>query len=258
MLRTEIADRVAVVTLDRPERLNALSWELMNRLRKEFESLGARADVGAILLTGAGRAFSAGADLRDFAASEDLPAEVAHHQAATMAPLAEVVQALPLPLVAAVNGPCAGGAVGLALLADVVIAARSAYFLLPQVVPLGGVPDLGATWVLGRVVGRARAMGMSLTGERVPAERAERWGMIWRCVDDAELRDQALATARGLAAAPAAVVATRALLDAGFAATLRDQLDFEARHQSARFADPAVAAVVERFAAAGDRPGTRR
>jgi 2-(1,2-epoxy-1,2-dihydrophenyl)acetyl-CoA isomerase len=247
MLRTEINDRVAIVTLDRPERLNALSWGLQNRIREAIETLGRQDEVTAIVITGAGRAFSAGADLHDLAASEDLAAEVKHHLTATMTPLAQAVLAAPVPLVAAVNGPCAGGAVGLALLADIVIAARSAYFLVPQVVPLGGVPDLGATWILGRLLGRARALGMSLTGERVPAEQAERWGLIWRCVDDDELLDQAVTAARRLATAPAATVATRALIDAGFASTLDAQLDLEAAHQSARFADPAVAAVIERF-----------
>jgi 2-(1,2-epoxy-1,2-dihydrophenyl)acetyl-CoA isomerase len=171
-----------------------------------------------------------------------------------MSPLARAVLAAPVPVVAAVNGPCAGGAVGLALLCDMVFAARSAYFLVPQVIPLGGVPDLGATWVLGRLVGRARALGMSLTGERVTAERAEQWGMIWRCVDDGELLDHAIAAARRLADAPAAVVATRRLVDTGFSSTSEDQLDLEAGQQAARFADPAVAAAVERFAA---RPTAR-
>lgn len=249
MLSIAIDDGVAVVSLDRPDRLNALSWELMTRLREAIETLGRREGVGAIVLTGTGRAFCAGADLYDFAASEDLAAEVAHHLDATMAPLARSILAAPVPVVAAVNGPCAGGGLGLALLADVVIAARSAYFLVPQVSPLGGVPDLGATWVLGRLIGRARALGMALTGERIPAEQAERWGMIWRCVDGEELLEQATGIARGLAASPAAVVATRALVDAGFASTSADQLDLETHHQSERFTDPAVTAFVARFAA---------
>jgi 2-(1,2-epoxy-1,2-dihydrophenyl)acetyl-CoA isomerase len=249
MLSTEIDDQVAVVTLNRPARFNALSWELMNRLRTEIDLLGHRDDVTAIVITGAGRAFSAGADLHDFAASEDMPAEVAHHLTTTMAPLARAVLTAPVPVIAAVNGPCAGGALGLALLCDIVVAARSSYFLVPQVFPLGGVPDLGATWVLGRLVGRARALGMSLTGERVPAEQAEQWGMIWRCVDDHDLLDNALTVARRLAGSPAAVVATRALVDAGFSATLDIQLELEAQHQSARFADPAVATAVEQFSA---------
>ncbi|OLE22392.1 MAG: hypothetical protein AUG49_19265 [Catenulispora sp. 13_1_20CM_3_70_7] len=254
MLRTEINDGVAVVTMDRPARLNALSWELQNRIRDTIESLG-RTGVAAVVITGAGRAFSAGADLHDFAASGDLPAEVAHHLTATMAPLARAVLAAPVPVVAAVNGPCAGGAVGLALLADLTIAARSAYFLIPQVNTLGGVPDLGATWVLGRAVGRARALGMSLTGQRIPAEQAEQWGMIWRCVDDDALLDEAVTAARQLGAAPAAAVATRALIDTGFVTTLEDQLEIEATYQSERFADPAVAAVVQRFAARAQSTG---
>jgi 2-(1,2-epoxy-1,2-dihydrophenyl)acetyl-CoA isomerase len=247
VLRTDIDGGVAVLTLDRPERLNALSWPLQDRLREEIDAVGRADGVDAIVITGAGRAFSAGADLHDFAASADLAGEVAHHLNATMTPLAKALLAVPVPVVAAVNGPCAGGAVGLALLADVVVAARSAYFLIPQVVPLGGVPDLGATWLLGRLVGRARALGMALTGERIPAEQAERWGLIWRCVDDGELLDRALDVARRVSGTPAAAVATRALVDAGFVSTMDSQLDREAAAQSTRFADPAVAAVVERF-----------
>jgi 2-(1,2-epoxy-1,2-dihydrophenyl)acetyl-CoA isomerase len=249
MLRIDVEDRVAVLTLDRPAKLNALSWDLMARITGAVQDAGRRPEVDAIVVTGSGRAFSAGADLHDFAASGDLPVEVEHHLTATMTPLALAIHEAQVPTVAAVNGPCAGGAVGLAMLCDVVLAAKSAYFLLPQVGALGGVPDLGATWVLGRLGGRARALAAAALSERVPAEQAAAWGWIWRAIDDAELREQAMATARRLAAAPAAVVATRALIDSGQTISLREQLFLEAKHQSERFADPAVAAAVERFAA---------
>jgi 2-(1,2-epoxy-1,2-dihydrophenyl)acetyl-CoA isomerase len=115
--------------------------------------------------------------------------------------------------------------VGIALAADIVLAARSAYFLVPQVMQLGVVPDLGLTWSLGRQLGRGRAMGMAMLGERIGAAQAEEWGLVWRCVDDAELLEQAGAVARRLGAtSPAAVRDTRRLIDSAPGNTLSQQL----------------------------------
>src|SRR5699024_513816 len=124
----------------------------------------------------------------------------------------------------------------------------SAYFLVPQVASLGIVPDAGLTWVLARHVGRARALGMSLTGERIQAEQAGRWGLIWRCVDDADLLAEARAVATRIGSTPAAAVATRRLVDAATAASAAEQLDAEARAQRILFSDPAVTANITRFA----------
>lgn len=251
MLRTEVADGVATITIDCPERLNALNFELFARLREAVETLSHDPDTRALVITGAGRAFSSGADLRDLdAVTADLPQRVADTMTGSANPLCEALLAAPVPVVAAVNGPCAGGAVGLALLADVTIAARSAYFLIPQVSALSLVPDVGATWVLAKHVGRARALSMSLLGERIAAEQARDWGMIWRCVDDEALVDSARETALRLGAAPEAVVATRGLIDTSYGAAVSDQLADETRHQYRMFHNPAVTAAIERFTAA--------
>ena len=138
----------------------------------------------------------------------------------------------PVPVLTAINGPCAGGALGIALAADLVLAGRRAFFSVPQVPELGIVPDLGATWLLPRVVGQARAMAMSLLGERISAEKAEQCGLAWQCVDDAELLAQAVAAARRLAASPMeAVSGTRRLIRDSWARPLREQLDEEGRWQ---------------------------
>lgn len=249
MIRTEVDGGIATITLDRPHRLNALSWETMQRLHDALDDVTAVADTRAVVLTGAGRAFCSGADLVDFDDTVTDPgAAVERNMMATLTPLCEALLQARVPIVAAVNGPCAGGGLGLALLADVTVAARSAYFLVPQVAALGIAPDAGATWVLARHVGRARALGMSLTGERIDAEQAERWGLIWRCVDDADLMAAARAIAAQISATPAAAVATRRLVDAATCTPSAEQLDDEARAQGILFGDPAVVESILRFA----------
>ncbi|MDQ8758091.1 enoyl-CoA hydratase-related protein [Sphingosinicella sp. LHD-64] len=188
---------VATLTLNRPDSLNALSARLLDEMRAAVESLpdsGAR----ALLVTGAGRGFSSGADL---ASDGGLPEDVGAALEAHFNPLVEALFACPLPIVAAVNGPCAGAGCSLALAADIVIAGRSAYFL-QAFINIGLIPDAGATWLLPRLVGRARAMEMMMMGERIPADRAADWGMISRVVDDEALLDEAGALAARLARGP--------------------------------------------------------
>src|SRR2546425_7532217 len=222
-------DGVATLTLNRPQALNALGPDLSAALVAALRDCPADDRTRAIVLTGAGRAFSAGGDIGWF--GELLPSGTAHTQAEIARymeelgnPLTQAIAECPVPVVAAVNGPCAGGAVGIALAADVVLAARSAYFLVPQVSQLGIVPDLGARWVLSRLLGRGRALGLALLGERIDAAQAEHWGLIWRCVADADLPEQAQALAQRLGSAPAtAVLDTRRLIDAALASTLERQ-----------------------------------
>ncbi|HEV2816435.1 MAG TPA: enoyl-CoA hydratase-related protein [Allosphingosinicella sp.] len=188
---------VATVTLSRPDSLNALSAAMLDELRAAVESLpgsGAR----ALLLTGEGRGFSSGADL---ASGGGLPDDVGAALEAHYNPLIEALFALPLPVVAAVNGPCAGAGCSLALAADIVVAGRSAYFL-QAFVNIGLIPDAGATWLLPRLAGRARAMEMMMLGERIPAAQALDWGMIARVVDDEDLAAEAVALATRLALGP--------------------------------------------------------
>jgi 2-(1,2-epoxy-1,2-dihydrophenyl)acetyl-CoA isomerase len=247
MLTTELDDGVATITLDRPERLNALTWELMDRLREAIHTLGQDPATRVLVITGAGRAFSSGADLLGVAGADDLVQEIDHGMTHSVTPLCEAIVAAPVPVVAAVNGPCAGAGVGIALLADVAVASRSAYFLVPQVSALGIVPDAGATWALPRQAGRARALGMSLLGDRIPAQQAADWGLIWACVDDDAFAAEVATVAGRLAATDAgAIVATRALIDAG--GDLTTQLAHEAREQVERFRQAVVRTSVDGFA----------
>lgn len=187
---------VATVTLNRPDSLNALNAAMLGEIRAAVESL---ADRGArcLLLTGEGRGFSSGADL----AGGGLPDDVGAALEAHFNPLIEAIFALPIPVVAAVAGPCAGAGCSLALAADLVVAGRSAYFL-QAFINIGLIPDAGATWLLPRLAGRARAMEMMMLGERIPAAQAESWGLINRVVDDDALASEAVALATRLAQGP--------------------------------------------------------
>ena len=202
-IRVELSPAaVGVITLDRPDTLNALTAQMLDEIRDAVSRLpgdGAR----ALLLTGEGRGFSSGADLTGGGAGipDDLGLALEQH----FNPLIEALIGAPVPVVAAVNGPAAGAGCSLALTADIVIAARSAYFL-QAFVNIGLVPDAGATWLLPRLVGRARAMEMMMLGERIGADKAAEWGMIARVVDDEFLREEAMVVAANLARGP-----TRAL-----------------------------------------------
>jgi 2-(1,2-epoxy-1,2-dihydrophenyl)acetyl-CoA isomerase len=235
-LRCEIADGIATLTLDEPARLNPLTLPTQEALRARLAQLADDREVRALVLTGAGRAFCVGADLDGMRADADRPGSLGEHVAGLMArtsnPLIEQLRALPIPTVAAVNGPAAGAGVGLALACDLVVAARSAYFYLPFVARLGIVPDLGTTWFLARRIGQARATALTLLGERLPAERAAQWGLIWSCVDDDALAAAARETATRLAALPPqAALETRRAYEAADANDLTAQLRYEAGRQ---------------------------
>jgi len=187
---------VATIRLNRPDSLNALNAAMVDELKQAVESL---ADAGArcLLLTGEGRGFSSGADL----AGGGLPSDAGMALEKHFNPLVKAIFDLPIPVVAAVNGPCAGAGCSLALAADIVIAARSAYFL-QAFVNIGLIPDAGATWLLPRLAGRARAIEMMMLGERIPAQQALGWGLIARVVDDEDLASEAVALSTRLAQGP--------------------------------------------------------
>jgi 2-(1,2-epoxy-1,2-dihydrophenyl)acetyl-CoA isomerase len=188
---------VTTLTLNRPDRLNALTPAMLDDLRAEMAEAvagGAR----ALVLTGAGRAFSSGADL---AADGGMPADLGAILDAHYNPLARAMADLPVPLVTAVNGPAVGAGMGFALSGDIVLAARSAYFML-AFANIGLVPDAGASWVVARAVGRARAMELALLGEQVMAEQALGMGLINRVEEDHMVLAEAQALAAKLAAGP--------------------------------------------------------
>jgi 2-(1,2-epoxy-1,2-dihydrophenyl)acetyl-CoA isomerase len=235
----EFRDAVAVVTLNDAERMNPLSNELQQQLADAISKVESDTAIRAMLLTGAGRGFCVGADLKDLAqksqqlpAGETLGTYVGRMMEQSGNVLVSRLRNLPVPLVCAVNGAAAGGGVGFALAADIVIAAESAYFYLPFVPALGIVPDMGSTWSLPRLVGRARALGLALTGEKLDARRAADWGLIWSCVPDADLQRKSLAIAEQLAALPAqAVREARAVFAAAESNSLDDQLRLERDRQ---------------------------
>ncbi|MCF4164539.1 enoyl-CoA hydratase-related protein [Zavarzinia compransoris] len=196
---------VAQITLNRPEVLNALNEPMYRELTLVFDDAAADPGIRAVLLTGAGRAFCSGADLarpRPIPEGGTLGDAVADTMHALINPMVARIAALPKPVVCAVNGVVAGGGVGVALACDIVVAAKSASFIQVFGPNLGIVPDIGCTWLVPRLVGRARAMGLALLGEKLPADKAADWGLIWQAVEDAELMATASALADRLAAGP--------------------------------------------------------
>lgn len=236
-VRLERDGEIAVIILDNPTRRNALSRDMQHGLRALVDEVAAAPQVRAVLLTATGNAFCAGADL----AGDAIPAGQEHltrGQATQKVmedlsnPIVTGLRELPVPVVAALPGVAAGAGVGIALAADVVIAARSAYFYLPFMPKLGIVPDLGTTWFLQQLVGRGRAAALTLLGDRLSAEKAEQWGLVWACVDDAVLREEAMKIARQLAKLPAqAAPETRRAYEAAARNDLRAQLQYEAERQ---------------------------
>lgn len=198
-IRLERVGAVARIVLNRPERLNACPPSMAVEISDALAMLG---DARAVLLTGEGRAFCSGADLAATGA-RSITGGAGSYKALTESynPLILKLSRVPVPVVIAVNGPAAGVGCSLALAGDFTLAAKSAYFL-QAFVNIGLVPDGGSSWILPRLVGKARAMQMMMLGERIPAAQAEDWGLIYKAVDDAALADEALALATRLAAGP--------------------------------------------------------
>ncbi|GLS14813.1 enoyl-CoA hydratase-related protein [Hydrogenophaga electricum] len=243
---------VAVLRLNLPQRLNPLALPLQEALRNELARLKADGGVRALLLTGVGKAFCVGADLSSMQASDgaSLGAQTAETMERLSNRLIQDLRELPFPVISAVNGPCAGAGVGLALAADVVLAARSAYFYLPFMPRLGIVPDLGCTWFLDRFLGRARATALTLLGDRLSGEQAAQWGLVWACVDDATLADEAMALAQRLARLPAhAALEIRAVYDSAGQASLVEQMAVEAGRQRELIDRPSFVEGVSAFLA---------
>ncbi|WP_221793965.1 enoyl-CoA hydratase-related protein [Aquisediminimonas sediminicola] len=242
-------DGLVRLTLNRPTVLNALDEQLVSELYDALDKLGHDDRARVLLITGAGRAFSSGGDL----AGGDLrPGEVdaGRFLETHFNPVLERLFSLPIPIVAAVNGAAAGAGCSLALAADITIAAYSAYFL-QAFINIGLVPDVGSTWLLPKQIGRARANGMMMLGERIPAETAMEWGMIWKAVPDDRLVEEADEIARRFAAGPTRAYAmTRKAIRNAMEGTLTSTLHEERVNQerAGRTADFAegVAAFIEK------------
>jgi 2-(1,2-epoxy-1,2-dihydrophenyl)acetyl-CoA isomerase len=223
----EIQAGVARLTLNRPDKLNSFTRAMHASLRDAMQRIESDPLVRAVVLTGAGRAFCAGQDLGDLSFEPGNMTDLGQLIDENFNPLIRRLQALPKPIVARVQGTAAGAGASLALACDLVVAGRSASFL-QAFVHIGLLPDSGGTWLLPRAVGSARALGLALLGEKLPAEQAERWGLIWKCVDDDRLDAEVDALAARLATMPtAAIGAVKTAIRHAATATLDAQLDLE-------------------------------
>lgn len=232
VLLIERRGAVAALTLNRPDRINALTPELLDALRAAIDESVADRTVRSIIITGAGRGFCSGADIVDFAALPPDQRDLGRMLERWYEPLVRSIRDCPLPIVAAVNGVAAGAGANLALLADIVVAGRSAVFI-EAFGQLGLIPDVGGTWTLPRLTGEARAKALCLLGEPLPAETAAAWGLIWKAADDDAVLGEALTIAERLAAKSASAIAlTKQALRASATNGFDEQIVLERRLQS--------------------------
>ena len=235
-VRYTVDDGIATITLNRPDTLNAFNNSLLDGISRAVGQVHDDASVRVLILTGAGRGFSADADL---AAAADRSAAPPSDDAPKVSPkdrLNNVIRDLdtcPVPTIACINGAAAGGGFGLALACDITIAAHSAFFVATFGPKLGIVPDMGVTWNVPMRTGRARALGITLLGERIPATQAENWGLIWKAVPDEELDDETTRTAEVLKrSSPATSTRIRKTIKDAPYNTLSEHLDVEMGHQA--------------------------
>ena len=223
----DLADGIARITLNRPDKLNSFNNAMHVELR---EALTRTREAGArvLLITGAGRGFCSGQDLADRVVADGAPPpDLGLSIETNYKPLALTLRSLPMPVICAVNGVAAGAGANLALACDIVLAARSASFI-QAFCKIGLMPDCGGSYTLPRLVGSARALGLTLLGDKLPAEQAAEWGMIWKCVDDEQLMPEAEAMARHFASAPTkGLAAIKRALNASADHTLEAQLNVE-------------------------------
>ena len=215
---------IARITLNRPDRLNSFNVEMHREVRDALDSLG---DARVLVLTGAGRGFCAGQDLNDRAVGSEHPVDLGITVETSWNPLIRTLTSLPQPVIARVNGVAAGAGANIALACDLVVAAKSAKFI-QSFSAIGLIPDSGGTWVLPRLVGQARALGLALTGDPLPAATAAEWGLIWKAVDDDVLDAEVDALASKLASLPPLGLAE---IKKMIRSTWQHSLDQELTHQ---------------------------
>ena len=224
---TDIENGVLTITLNRPDKLNSFNSEMSEAFHSAF-GRAKEEDVRSVLLTGAGRAFCAGQDLGDRDPRKMTePPDLGHTIETYYNPVLRSMRSLEKPIVCAVNGVAAGAGANIALICDIVLAAKSAKFI-QAFSKIGLVPDSGGTWSLTRLVGEARAKGLALTAEPLTAETAEQWGLIWRAIDDDALMTEASALAGKLAAGPTLGLGMiKRAIQTASTQSLDDQLDLE-------------------------------
>lgn len=236
-VRYDVTDGIATVTLDRPDSLNSMTNEFMEDIAAAFGFVEADESIRVAILTGEGRGFCSGADLRNVSSdSSDDDVDMGESTAQGMDdyfhPAIRAITDCPVPTVARVNGVAAGGGFGLALTCDITIAARSAFFVATFGPRLGIVPDMGTTWSLPTRAGRARALGIAMLGGRITADEAADWGLIWKAVDDDQLDaevGQVVETLRR--SSPMAMTRIRDAVTSASTRTFSAQLDIERDHQ---------------------------
>jgi 2-(1,2-epoxy-1,2-dihydrophenyl)acetyl-CoA isomerase len=236
---------VTCLTLNRPDKLNAFTRAMHLELRQALSAADGDESCRVVVLTGAGRAFCAGQDLADAAmASGSDPGKTLEE---LYNPLIKAITSLDKPIIAAVNGVAAGAGANIALACDLVYATRSASFL-QAFARIGLIPDAGGTWILPRLVGPMRARGLALLAEPLPAEKAEAWGLIWKCIDDDKFEAEVTAAAEKLALAPTyALGLAKQALAASWTNTLAQQLDLERDLQRAAAGSPDAREGIQAF-----------
>jgi len=227
-IQFEEINGIAILTLNRPDNLNSFNTEMHSEVRKAMKSVKQEKSIRVLLLTGAGRGFCAGQDLSDRAvAPGDEAPNLGESIEQNYNPLIRSLMELEKPVICAVNGVAAGAGANISLACDIVLAARSASFI-QGFSKIGLIPDSGGTWTLPRLIGRTRAMGLAMLSNKLTAEQAEQWGMIWQVVDDEKLMDEATKLAEHLATQPTKGLGLiKRAINAGGSNSLQEQLELE-------------------------------